>query len=327
MKTAYTPARELFAYRRHEAVLYVMAAYALWLLPALFAAVMMSSDDTGLLRWPAIVVLEVLAGFGAFAVAGIAHEGLHGNLSADRQRSAVFGALLSAPIVGFYAPGFYVLHARHHRFVNTGRDPVAMHYTKFTGVLGRLFLARVAEGPRYFVETLRLLRRTHERLDAFVPFETLRRTAMATIVMKIGLIGGVVALGITAPLIVVSVVLIPAAFSVLIASCVPFLEHAQTDAAPAVRSARSHTSPLMTLLRLGANFHLPHHLFPAIPCWRLGRVQAQLAAAEPQSVAAVSDRTLADLWRTLRRREWRIAVDEPNVRSHPTSSIVPTADR
>jgi fatty acid desaturase len=220
------------------------------------------------------------------------------------------GALLSAPIVGFYAPGFYVLHARHHRFVNTDRDPVAVHYSRFVGALRRVFLARVAEGPRYLVETLRVMRGTDRRVDAFVPFEALRRAAIATIVLKIVLTGVVIALGIVAPLTVVAIVLLPAAVSVLIASCVPFLEHAQTDASPAIRSARSHVSPLMTVLRLGANFHLTHHLFPAIPCWRLARVHAQLAAAEPQSVEAVTDRDLADLWRTLRHREWRIAGKE-----------------
>src|SRR5688572_27696754 len=60
MKAAYMPARELFVYRRREAVLYVIAAYTLWLVPALLAAALMDSVDASGLRWPAVLVLEVL---------------------------------------------------------------------------------------------------------------------------------------------------------------------------------------------------------------------------------------------------------------------------
>jgi len=273
------------------------------------------------IKWILALPLEIVAGFGCFAVAGIAHEGLHGSLQSDRHRSAIVGALLSAPIPGFYAPGFYVLHAQHHRYVNTSSDPVAAHYSKFNGALRRLFVARIAEGPRYLIETARLLKPGREPLSALVSFDTLRRAAWVTVATKIVLLALSVALLIQAPFVCAMVIAIPAAVSVLIASAVPFLEHAQTLAEPETQSARTHASPVFTLLRLGANFHLAHHLFPAIPCWRLARVHAELTAHDPQTLSPTTDAHLIDAWKAL-GRPYGIH-QQPSIRAEPRQTALP----
>lgn len=36
--------------------------------------------------------------------------------------------------------------------------------------------------------------------------------------------------------------------------------------------ARTRTSPFFTALFLGTNYHLEHHLYPSVPCYRLPRV-------------------------------------------------------
>ena len=40
--------------------------------------------------------------------------------------------------------------------------------------------------------------------------------------------------------------------------------------------SRSRPSALFTVLNFGNNFHLAHHLYPSVPCYRLGKVHRLL---------------------------------------------------
>ena len=41
-------------------------------------------------------------------------------------------------------------------------------------------------------------------------------------------------------------------------------------------ATRTNSSPLLTLLYFGNNFHLEHHLYPGVPCYRLPAVHSHL---------------------------------------------------
>ena len=55
--------------------------------------------------------------------------------------------------------------------------------------------------------------------------------------------------------------------------------------------ARTQRSRLVNLLTYNMFFHLEHHLFPAVPVKRLGRLAARMDAAVPE-VAARAGRVL-----------------------------------
>jgi len=274
---------ELRKYNRRSVFLYVSACYLLWIIPALISYVVLSKGFHWGWALP-VITLELLSGFGYFAIAGIAHEGLHGNLSENNYKSFFRGAILSSPVIGFYAPGFYSLHWQHHRWVNQSKDPIAKHYSKFRTPFGKIFLARIMEGPVYLLETLRFLRDGTHQNKSWMDAYNFKLISYAMIVTKLTIVLFFTAIlliwfSASAIKIIVLIFAIPFTVSVILASISPYLEHAKTDDNIC---ARSQTSPILTALRFGANFHLEHHYFQTIPCWRLPRVHKLLVDKYPE---------------------------------------------
>jgi beta-carotene hydroxylase len=77
----------------------------------------------------------------------------------------------------------------------------------------------------------------------------------------------------------------------------PYVEHAGTVPGP-FRDARTRTSPFFSILYFFNNYHLEHHLYPWVPCYRLPAVHRYLerlgyfrdpdVAIEPGILAAYS---------------------------------------
>jgi beta-carotene hydroxylase len=61
---------------------------------------------------------------------------------------------------------------------------------------------------------------------------------------------------------------LPLAGTVIVSGLNPYQEHIGTGREQVLR-ARTRTSPIFTLLMGGTNYHLEHHLYPRVPCWRL----------------------------------------------------------
>ena len=302
---------DLTKYNRSSVLLYVSACYLLWIIPALISYLILSNNFHWAWILP-IITLEILSGFGYFAIAGIAHEGLHGNLSENKYKSFFRGAILSAPVIGFYAPGFYALHWQHHRWVNQSKDPVAKHYSKFRNPFERIFLARIMEGPVYFLKTLNFLRTKHQPkswMDTY-DFKTISYLLIAIKLAIVSSFGALLLLGFATPIIKIIVLMfaIPFAISVLLASISPYLEHNNTNDNIC---ARSQTSPVLTALRFGANFHLEHHYFQTIPCWRLPLVHKLMVSKYPECLD-YSDSGLRETYKNLSsERGYGVCCDAP----------------
>jgi beta-carotene hydroxylase len=72
-------------------------------------------------------------------------------------------------------------------------------------------------------------------------------------------------------------VLLPTVWVLAITGMTPYLEHADT-VLEAGKNSRSRTSGLFKFLQIGTNYHNEHHMYPAIPCWRLPKVHKLLNA-------------------------------------------------
>jgi fatty acid desaturase len=70
----------------------------------------------------------------------------------------------------------------------------------------------------------------------------------------------------------------PHVLGILLSGTRPYLEHADTGLGT-FQQARSYCSPIMTALFAGNNFHLEHHLYPSVPCFRLPAVHRWLRDA------------------------------------------------
>jgi len=66
-------------------------------------------------------------------------------------------------------------------------------------------------------------------------------------------------------------IVLPMVAVLFIAACQTYIDHGGTSD-ELFGNAWSRTSPLMTAAYFGANYHLEHHAYPGVPCYRLPRV-------------------------------------------------------
>lgn len=254
-----------------ETARYLAHGLALALVPGTLALAMHDAALPWFLAAPLIVVLSLVGGYGFFMLAGTAHEGFHFTLHRRPEVSALLGIVFSAAVPGFIAVGFALSHWRHHRHTNSADDPDCEIFGRFRGFWSRVAFARLSANAAYRRNALRLLRsRGAERDTAHngLPARTLRVLTRINIAWHVLMMAGLAALGVWRPDVLVFVFLLPLAGTVVISGLNPYQEHVATGREPVLR-ARTRTSSVLTVLMSGTNYHLEHHLYPRVPCWRL----------------------------------------------------------
>ncbi|WP_258196955.1 fatty acid desaturase family protein [Pseudomonas entomophila] len=219
--------------------------------------------------------LLAVAGYGLFLLAILGHEGFHFNLSRNALRSCYLGVWVSSSLPGFCVTGYFVDHWQHHRHSNSDQDPDYRLFSRYRTLVSRITLSRLVATLRYLLATGKL---------AFGPLATpsplpmqaleVRRLARCNLIGQVSWLSvyGLATFQFDGLLTGVAVALTVA---FLVSAMNAYQEHAFSsdhDAPP----ARSRTSRLSTWLHAGANYHLEHHLYPSVPCWRLPRVHRQL---------------------------------------------------
>lgn len=270
-------------------------ASALYLLP-LAALVLLVPPGFGIAALAARAGLTILAGYGLFVLATTGHEGFHFTLARRRRLSAALGCLFSACMPLFCATGFFHFHWRHHRHNNSADDPDFAHFTRHPSLMDRLGPARLLLTARYFAATVQAaLGRL--ALDPASPLGAadMRWLARVNLLCQAVLIGAYAMALLWLPGFWIAWLPVLCA-GTAISSLNAYQEHAfapasdrppgrpgalrQRSAADAGEAfARSRTAPLLTCLHAGSNFHVEHHLYPSVPCWRLPQVHRALMQA------------------------------------------------
>ncbi|MET3918759.1 beta-carotene hydroxylase [Variovorax sp. OAS795] len=245
---------------------YWMIAYAGWSIPALLIPV---------------TALTVAAGFGFYVVGTIAHEGFHFTLARHKLASALIGTWFSAAVFAFFGVGFYLIHSRHHRHTNAVDDPDFQLFSKFNSTWQRLLVLRLVNNRGYLKLVARLLIKNElpAGIHTIFSLAELKFLAIVNVAAQLFWIGVYVTLFTTNPTLGLCVVLLPHAATAAISATIVFVQHADTGD-QLFDNSRSHSSPWATLLMGGTNYHLEHHLYPRVPCWRLPRVHRWLQKTE-----------------------------------------------
>ncbi|EIK72043.1 stearoyl-CoA 9-desaturase [Pseudomonas synxantha BG33R] len=268
--------RALFKARPRESLLIIAYALSLYLLPlALFVWVATTASTL----WTLVCLpLVVLAGYGLFLQAILGHEGFHFNLSANPMRSCYLGIATSSLLPGFCVTGYFVDHWQHHRYSNSTKDPDYQLFSRYHTLASRITLSRLIATLRYLQTTWRLAFGPLGNPSALplssVQVQRLARCNIACQVVWLSLYG--LAIWLIDGLLLGFSLSLAVAF--MLSAVNAYQEHA-FDAGPHLPPARSRTSRLNTWLHAGSNFHLEHHFYPAVPCWRLPKVHRQLLDA------------------------------------------------
>jgi beta-carotene hydroxylase len=206
-------------------------------------------------------------------LAFLGHEGFHFSLHSNKVVSSIIGVVFSSMPPGHLDLGFAISHWNHHKFTNRAGDPDADVFRRYRGFLARFFLARVHGEWNYLINSLRLA------LGRPLPFPykfplrapVVQRLAWLNLACSLMFLGIYAAIAAYDPLTGLVSIGLPALLVMLITSLRPYIEHAGTSH-ETFTQARSRTSPFFTMLFLGTNYHLEHHLYPSVPCYRLPRV-------------------------------------------------------
>ncbi|EKT4484454.1 fatty acid desaturase [Pseudomonas putida] len=274
-KPSLRPERSLLKPSALETTLVVGYALLLFAAPL---ALLVATLEQAPQAWPLALPLLLLAGYGLFLQGILGHEGFHFNLSDNRLYSCLLAVLLSSMLTGFCVTGYFVDHWQHHRYNGGPKDPDWRLLRRYRLALSRLLVSRLHATAWYLLQTVRLALPGAKVSGALpLPDPQIRLLARTNLVCQLLWPALWLLLAAKWPL------LLPAVagcllLALLISALNAYQEHA-FEAGVALPVARSRTACLSTLLHLGSNYHLEHHLFPRVPCWRLPRLHRQLLAS------------------------------------------------
>ena len=271
--------RSLYEPSLAHVTLLIACGVGLFLGAGLTAAWVTTLELSLWLRLPALVPLLCVSAHGVQLLEWIGHEGIHLLLHRNRYLSVVIGSFFAA-MTGFSAVGYGVAHWNHHRFTNQASDPDAQIYSRFRTFWSRLSYARAAVGRAHLANMLRLALGKPLDLGYAMPFTRgwQRGFAWMNLAFLALWLATYVILGVSHGPLVLCAIVVPVVLGMQLSSLRAYVEHAGTGLG-AFRDTRSYVARPYAWLLFGNNYHLEHHLYPGIPCYRLAEVHRLLEAS------------------------------------------------
>ncbi|MFC3865207.1 fatty acid desaturase family protein [Alcaligenes aquatilis] len=258
-------------------VLLLTHALAFFLIPAVLAFALVDTPMTTPLSIALAIVLGVIGGHGMHLLTFIGHEGIHTNLYRNKYVSIILAVMFTSVVPFFLIVGFGMTHWKHHRFTNQDIDPDAQIYSRYKGFFSRIFLARSRGVRTYTKNAVRMALGLPWPENTKLPF-TLKEMCWISrfnIALNLGFVAIYVLIWQRSVWLGFTVMLIPYITLYLFSTLRAYIEHTGTGK-ERYRNSRSITSPIYTALFFGSNFHLEHHQYPAVPCYRLPELHRYL---------------------------------------------------
>ena len=258
----------------------ICSMLCLWSIPALISLGVYYTNIPLPCKIAVYCIMAWLSGNGIVFAEWIGHDGVHGGLLPNnRKLGMLIGLMISPAILGFMNIGFAARHLEHHRYTNQESDYDTTHYSKYQGILGRLFLSRIHKNFVYMYAAYLTFQGDSKHVLLGYTLRETRRLVIVNVVFALLWIGLYTMIAVyNLPLFVFFVVL-PMIALILSTGSVTYQQHGgtgDTDPTDHWRNTRSMTSPFWTFLYGGGNFHLEHHLYPSVPFFNLPKVHQYL---------------------------------------------------
>jgi beta-carotene hydroxylase len=230
------------------------------------------------LTWQVVLCapLFLLSGQSFHLMGWIGHDGFHFTLHKNRYVSAMLALIFSSMTIIFFEIGMAMDHWSHHRFANTGKDPDFRLLGYYKTFLARLFLQRSRANQHYFKRAMSLAfgrPLAPELLNIKLPFPLIAFRIMAwiNIALVVSWLWVYITINHYFPNFLWIGIIVPGLIGTMLSGLRSFMEHSDTAVGDYL-DTRSRTHWLFTVIEYGGNYHLEHHLYPAIPQWRLPKV-------------------------------------------------------
>ncbi len=247
--------------------------------------------------WLLLVPLYALAAACLHGISLFTHEGVHNALSRSRPLNHVLAALCALPVLQSFA-GYRVLHLRHHAYLGRPGDPD--HYPNLTAHPRRLqllYVLRLVIGYPIYVVALPLLGwRKGNRAD--------RVAIAAELVLLAGVVAALLVWG-PGGHVWLHAWLFPMLFVHFGVNLRGMSQHTLLEPAdhPVYGSRSILSGPLLRYFLCNENYHLEHHLYPAVPWYHLPELHAALRPELEEQGAPLIPGYLSFLWAFLRKPE------------------------
>jgi fatty acid desaturase len=222
--------------------------------------------------WPVQIAGVAVIGCALHAMAILMHEGIHGNLFRRRVWDRWASFLLGAPAL-LSTTAYKVGHTLHHRYNRTDKDPDEFrNLSRNPKALSAAFYAWLVVGmPVYLIHVpLTAILRGDARQRAAVGLEYALLAALYAAVISAAWVGGFLD-------ILALAWLIPMGIAAVFGNVRGWAEHALTRPGHPLTQTRTVTSNrLVSFLMCNLNYHLEHHLFPAMPWYQLPKLHRLL---------------------------------------------------
>jgi fatty acid desaturase len=278
-KSLPAPPHELFTPSTLGTLGFLLYSFMLFAVPGVLGYLVIQSSLVLLLKCILIALTSMVGGWGLFALASATHEGFHYTLHKNKAVSSLIGLFASSAVPGFFGTGFFVYHWNHHRYTNTSLDPDCNHFSEYKNLFSRLLFVRLSTNLRYaeYAGRMAIGQLDHFKYVSPIKPRHLQLYSIFNFITQTFWLSCYFAVFSYSFDLFLCMVALPTVWVLAITGVTPYLEHADTTL-EAGKNSRTRTSGLFTFLQIGTNYHNEHHMYPAIPCWRLPKVHKYLEA-------------------------------------------------
>lgn len=232
---------------------------------------------------PVVYVLAVIViGSRINGLGALMHDAAHYRGYANRELNDFVGELLALPTSSSMA-GYRNTHFAHHRELNSENDP---DWQRNVGLVEYEFPAPPRRMWMYIVQYLSGLK-TGTAVFGFHKNKETRdipaAVARARLCFFVGLLMASIAFGFWKLLLLYWVIPLLTVF-LAIRYIRSVAEHYAVEHEHVLNESRTVLAPrwqLWLIAPWGLNYHLEHHLFPGVPCFRLGELHRLLMTRDP----------------------------------------------
>ena len=232
---------------------------------------------------PLIYALAVIViGSRINGLGGLMHDAAHYRAYENRQLNDLIGEILALPTSASMA-GYRNTHFAHHRELNSEKDP---DWQRNVGLKEFEFPAPRASVLMYFAQYLAGLK-IGAALFGFHKNKETRdvpaAVARARLVFFAGLLAASIALGFWKLVLLYWIVPLLTVF-LAIRYLRNVAEHYAVEHENVLNESRTVLAPFWELWLIapwGLNYHLEHHLYPSVPCFRLKELHKLLMTRQP----------------------------------------------
>lgn len=242
---------------------------ALYAIAAFAASTLVQAIAT---PWAYIFCLPfyLLAAASLHGISLFTHEGVHGVLSRNLHWNRWLSILCALP-VGQNFSAYKVLHLKHHKHLGIEGDPDHYkNYTKWNWLTFLMHWGRLIVGYPVYIIAIPIL-----------GFWQGNKSDRLWILLEIALLGLLVAAILLSPISATFLIhgwLIPMLWINTMVNIRGMSQHTLLEhEADLIRGTRTIlTTPLVRFFMCNENYHLEHHLYPAVPWYHLPRLHQEL---------------------------------------------------